>query len=349
MMRKKKVLILGGGGFIGINIAQYLVKNRDYEITLADKVFSRDHDSYFSPQEIPSLTFLTNDFTKVEAYAQLENDYDYVYMLASVVGVNPTLEYPEKVIRINTALILNTLDWLETSNVKKVLFSSSSECYAGATEKFDYPIPTSEEVPMCVDDIKHPRFTYAVTKIFGESAFLNFARKMNFDVTIVRYQNAFGPDMGFKHVIPHLVERFYKNESPYRIYGSDQTRAFCYVSDSAKGTVLAMESDRANGEIYHIGSMDEISMETLTKAVGELFSYQDEYISAPTYPGSVKRRCPDIMKAKEELSYNPEVSWKDGLVKTVKWYRDYFESGKIANDGGGFSEPENFNHEEGKQ
>jgi len=347
-MTKKKVLVLGGGGFIGINIAQYLVKNRDYEITVADKVFTRDHDSYFSSQEKSDLKFIADDFTKAEAYELLENDYDYVYMLASVVGVNPTLEYPEKVIRINTALILNTLDWLENSNVKKVLFSSSSECYAGATEKFDYPIPTSEEVPLCVDDIKHPRFTYAITKMFGESAFLNFARKMDFEVTIVRYQNAFGPDMGFKHAIPHIVERFYNNESPYNIYGSEQTRAFCYISDSAEGTVLAMENENANGEIYHIGSMEEISMDTLTRAVGELFDYKGEYVSAPTYPGSVKRRCPDITKARDELSYNPQVNWKDGLVNTVKWYRDYFEAGKTANDGGGFSEPENFNHEEEK-
>jgi len=348
-MTKKKVLILGGGGFIGINIAQYLVKNRDYEITIADIVFSRDNDSYFTSMQKEQIKFITDDFANPGAYEKLDNDYEYVYMLASIVGVNPTLEFPEKVIRVNTALILNTLNWLEHSDVRKVLFSSSSECYAGATEKFDYPIPTAEEVPLCIDDIKHPRFTYAMTKMFGESAFLNFSRKMNFDVTIVRYQNAFGPDMGFKHVIPHLVERFHKKENPYKIYGSDQTRAFCYISDSAEGTVLAMESNKANGEIYHIGSMEEISMETLTKAVGKLFDYKGEYISAPTYPGSVKRRCPDITKAREELSYNPEIDWKDGLVNTVKWYRDYFESGKTANDGGGFSEPENFQHEEVKK
>ena len=253
-----------------------------------------------------------------------------------------TLEFPEEVIRINTSLILNTIEWLKKTDVKKVLFASSSECYAGTTEKFNYPIPTSEEVPLCIDDIKHPRFTYAVTKMLGESAFLNSARKSKYNTTIVRYQNAFGPDMGFKHVIPHLVERFCKKESPYRIYGTDQTRAFCYISDSAEGTVLAMESEKADGEIYHIGSMDEISMEVLTKEVGKLFNYQREYKNEPTYPGSVQRRCPDISKAKADLGYNPKVHWTEGIKRTVEWYRKYFESGKVANDGGGFSEPENF-------
>lgn len=339
---KKKVLILGGGGFIGINIAKYLNENRDYSITVADKVFSRNWDEYFSKEDQSKLKIIKDDFTSVDAYKQLENDYDYLYMMASVVGVNPTLEFPEEVIRINTTLILNTLEWLKKSNVKKVLFASSSECYAGTTEKFDYPIPTSEEVPLCIDDIKHPRFTYAVTKMLGESAFLNYARKAQFNTTIVRYQNAFGPDMGFKHVIPHLVERFVKGENPYRIYGTDQTRAFCYISDSAEGTVLAMESEKANGEIYHIGSMVEISMETLTKEVGSLFNYQGGYSNEPTYPGSVQRRCPDISKAKNDLGYDPKIHWKEGVRRTVEWYRAYFESGKVANDGGGFSEPENF-------
>lgn len=348
-MIKNKVLILGGGGFIGINIAKYLNENRDFSITIADKVFSRNLDEYFSKENQKKIRFIKDDFTQIDAFKQLENNYDYLYMMASVVGVNPTLEFPEEVIRINTNLILNTLEWLKKTDVRKVLFASSSECYAGTTEKFNYPIPTSEEVPLCVDDIKHPRFTYAITKMLGESAFLNYARKANFDTTIVRYQNAFGPDMGFKHVIPHLVERFHKKESPYRIYGTEQTRAFCYISDSAEGTVLAMESENANGEIYHIGSMDEISMETLTKEVGRLFNYKGEYKNEPTYPGSVKRRCPDIAKAREDLGYNPRIHWTEGVRKTVQWYRAYFDSGRVANDGGGFSEPENFLPKEKKR
>ena len=92
----------------------------------------------------------------------------------------------------------------------------------------------------------------------------------SFDSTIVRYQNAFGPDMGFKHAVPHIIERFCAGEAPFKIYSHKQTRAFCYISDSAEGTVLAMENDKANGEIYHIGSTEEISMETLTKEIGKI-------------------------------------------------------------------------------
>ena len=200
-----KTLIIGGAGFIGINLARYLVRNRSIDLTLADTIFGRNLEDYFSQTELRHIKVIRADFTTPEAYQSLAKDFDSVYMLASVVGVNNTLEQPSEVIRINTALILHCLDWLKTTAVKKVLFTSTSETYAGTTELFDHAVPTNESVPLCIQDSSDPRFTYAITKLLGESAFLNYAKKYNFDATVVRFHNAFGPDMGLKHVIPHIV------------------------------------------------------------------------------------------------------------------------------------------------
>ena len=325
----KKVLLLGGAGFIGLNIAKYLAHNRDYKITIADSFArgKRDGDLNNLADRF-GIEIIEGDFTKSSAFKKLQNDYDYFYMLASVVGVNNTLEIPHEIIRINTALIFNTLEWLKRSKVKKVLFTSTSECYAGTVDVFGYKVPTPEEIPLSIQDIGHPRFTYAVTKMLGESGFLNYSRKCNFECTIVRFHNVYGPRMGFKHVIPHLAQRFLNNETPFLIYGHDQTRAFCYITDAVEGTVLAMESKVSNGEIYHIGTMEEITIEELVKTSGEFFNFQGEYINAPTYPGSTARRCPDITKARTQLGYNPKVSWQDGLKTTLEWYRDFFNSGK---------------------
>ena len=339
---KKRILILGGGGFVGSNLAKFLLQNREAELTLADYSFSRDLSEYFSEREIDSIKFIQNDFTSSFAFDALDKNYDFVYMLASVVGVNNTLDHPDEVIRINTSLIFNCLEWLKTTTVKRVLFTSTSETYSGTTEVLDYPIPTDESVPLCIQDVSDSRFTYAITKILGESAFLNYAKKYNFEATIVRYHNAFGPDMGFKHVIPHLVERFTNNESPFRMYGHDQTRAFSYIDDTVEGSVLAMESDMAAGEIFHIGSSQEISIEELIKAVGDIMGYRGEYVEAPTYPGSVSRRCPDISKAKRILGYDPKIAWKAGLESTVAWYKDYFSQNSSARQDG-FKEQEKFN------
>ena len=328
MTKKNKVLLLGGAGFIGLNIAKYLCNRGDCEITIADNFFrsggKRDAQIVAIEGE-EQVEIVSGDFTSPSAFDGLRSDYDQVYMLASVVGVDYVNTMPHEIIRINTALIFNTLEWLRRSSCKKVLFTSTSECYAGTIESFGYAIPTPEEVPLTIQDIRHPRFTYAVTKMLGESGFMNYAKSLGFECTVIRYHNVFGPRMGFKHVIPHLAQRFLANENPFKIYGHDQTRSFNYIDDAVSGTVLAMENGR-NLETYHIGAMDEISIEQLVKYTGELFEYDGLYEYAPTYPGSTNRRCPDITKACSELGYEPKTSWKEGLKKTIDWYREYLSS-----------------------
>lgn len=325
----KKILVLGGAGFIGYNLIKCLAQQGDCVITVADNFFRGQMDEYLSDLVCQhQIKVIEGDFTDPPSYELLDSDYDQLYMLASVVGVNNTLEMPHEIIRINTALIFNTLEWLRSGRVRKVLFTSTSECYAGTIDSFDYAVPTPETIPLCISDIGHPRFTYAVTKMLGESGFLNYSRKLGFECAIVRYHNVFGPRMGFKHVIPHLVERFLANECPFKVYGHDQTRAFCYIDDAVAGTVAAMNNPRSNGQIYHIGTMEEISIETLIRETGRLLGYAGAYENAPTYPGSVKRRCPDISKARAQLGFNPQVPWREGLRKTVEWYRAFFASGK---------------------
>jgi len=337
----KKVLLIGGGGFIGLGISRFLGERRNCDITIADILSPEQQDEEFERAVSQySIKVARGDYSKPDTFSLLDNEYDYVYMLASIVGVNKCIEEPHEVIRVNTALIQNTLNWINKSKIGKVLFSSSSECYAATTDVFQYPVPTPEEVPLTISDISHPRFTYAVTKMLGESAFLNCGKHYQVPVTIVRYQNIFGPRMGFKHAIPHIIQRFYEDkERPFKIYGATQTRAFCYITDAAEGTVLAMENEESDQQVFHIGSPHEITIEELTKTIGRLMGYNDEYTGAQTYPGSVSRRCPDITKSINLLGYQPNVSWEDGLKETVDWYREFYASGRKIHNGG-FKQPE---------
>ena len=340
----KKVLLIGGTGFIGYNITKFLAEHRDYELSVADD-FSRGEKD----EEMQSLCvrhnirIITGDFSRQEAFRSLDSYYDDVYILASVVGVNRCIEEPEEVIRINTSIILNTTEWLRSTRPLRVLFSSSSEVYAGSNTVFNYTIPTAETVPICIEDTRHPRFTYAITKILGESAFFSYGQKLGIHTTVVRYHNIYGPRMGFKHAIPHIIERIYNGENPVTIYGGDQSRAFCYCTDAAEGTVLALESSASNQQIYHIGNSDEISIETLTRSIGEIMGYAGKYSNSPTYPGSVSRRCPDISKVKNDLGYSPKISLDEGLRKTVAWYKTFFDDGmKIPAEG--FKPPEDLKY-----
>jgi len=328
-MKKRKVFILGGGGFIGSAIAKQLVQRGNYEITIGDNFCHNQNDQQFmSFVKENNIILFHEDFTDPSQFEKLDKEYDDFYMLASMIGVNNTLENPHEIIRINTALIYNSLEWLKKIKIKNVLFTSTSECYSGTIDKFGYKVPTSEEIPLCIDPIGHPRFTYAVTKMLGESGFLNYSRIFNFNCKIIRYNNVFGPKMGFGHVIPHLVERFLDGENPFKIYGADQTRSFCYIDDGALGTIQAMECEDAKHDIFHIGNEEEITIEDLVIEAGKYFNYKGEYEIAPTYPGSVSRRCPDISKSKRMFGFSPKVNWQDGLSKTLEWYVDYYAKNK---------------------
>ncbi len=320
----KDVLILGGAGFIGSNIARTLSMRGDARVTIADnfrRTGGRPDEVVASLQADHGVKVISGDFTAAAAYDTLPR-FDDVYMLASVVGVDYVNSMPDQIIRMNTALILNTLEWLRDKGCARALFTSTSECYAGTVESFHCEVPTPETVPLTVSDVSHPRFTYAITKMLGESGFIHYGARLGFDSVIVRYHNVYGPRMGFKHVIPHLAQRFANSESPFKIYGHDQTRAFNYIDDAVAGTIAALEKGRS-GEIYHIGDTDEITIETLVRHVGDLFGYRGEYENAPTYPGSVSRRCPDISKAREQIGYTPNTEWRDGVERTITWYREY--------------------------
>ncbi len=322
----KSVLVLGGGGFIGRNIVEFLVNRGDCLVTAADINKGSNWMKLSCDSKNSKLfKYILGDFSDSRAFDKLEEHYDEIYMIAALVGVNKTLKFPHDVIKVNTLLTMNMIDWAKENSVKRILFASSSENYAGTSDLFSLEIPTPEDVPLCISDIRHPRWTYAISKIHGESAFYHSAKENNYECTIVRYQNIIGPEMGFRHAIPHIVERFRKiKDTKFDIYGHDQTRAFCFIDDAVRGTVGAMESDKSVSQIYHIGNDEEISMAELTKYIGNLLDYNGEYEKANTYPGSVNRRCPNIEKARADFGYTPELNWKLAVERTVEWYDEFF-------------------------
>lgn len=323
----KNILILGGLGFIGFYLAEKLSKDKKNKITLVDDNSRGQLDAEAKKLiSKKNVQFKKLNLTKNSSYKKLSSNkvFNHVYLLASIVGVNNTLTNPDKVIEVNTQIILNTFQWLKVSKVKKFMFTSTSEAYAGTIDKFGFKIPTPESVPLTINKIDHPRFTYAVTKILGESAFLNL-KKNQLSSVVVRFHNVYGPRMGFKHVIPHLIERFYNKENPFMIYGAEQTRSFCYIDDAISMMIKIMSSKKNLYKIYNIGNSKEVSIKGLTKKVGRLFKYKGIYKNSVAFPGSTKRRCPDISRIKNEFNFISRTNLEQGLKKTIKWYLKFFE------------------------
>jgi len=327
----KRVIVFGGMGFIGRSIAEKLYNRGNCQIVCVDKYLRDGFMEVLGDRD--RITFVQADLTDRDAYKKFDGEFDEVYVMAAIVGVGNVLKRPSAVIEVNTKIILNVLDWMKSVEGGKMLFASTSECYAGAVERFGYSVPTDELVPLCIENIMHPRFSYAATKILGESASFAFAADYGFNLTVVRYHNVYGPDMGFNHIIPHLNQRFLNGETPFKLYGASQTRAFCYIDDAVEATVLAMESGQSRSEILHIGNPEEISIESLIKYVGKLYEYTGDYVEEETFPGSVSRRCPDISKITKYVGYAPIVDWKEGVSRTVDWYREYLSSSRDVDQG----------------
>ena len=283
---KKKILILGGLGFIGYHLSKALSLNNKNQITIVDDNSRGKLDHYASKLiKKKNVKFLRLNLTKFVSYQKLKSNYDHVYLLASIVGVNNTLSFPLKVIEANSYIILNTLKWIKSIKIKKFMFASTSETYAGTIDSFKYKIPTPENIPLSISNIGHPRYTYAVTKMLGESAFLNLKTNNNLKVIIVRFHNIYGERMGFKHVIPHLIERFYKKENPFTIYGGKQTRAFCYVEDAVLQITKLMNKKNNKNKIYNIGNDQEVTIEKISKIIGNKFNFKSKYIYKKSFPG----------------------------------------------------------------
>lgn len=268
------------------------------------------------------MRFRLGDVTDPDVLHGFAEPFDHVYLLAGVLGARLVQARPAHVVRTNALVIVHVLDWLAEVGCGRLLFASTSEVYAGSVETGVAKIPTAEDVPLAIRDIQHPRATYAATKLLGEAAVTHAASAGGFQAVIVRFHNVYGPRMGMAHVIPELMGRAHRRLDPLPVYGPEQTRAFCYVSDAVEAAVALMRCTLSTCEIVHAGNADEETrIEDLARRICALAGYHPRIAALPALSGAVARRCPDLGKLRRLTGYEPRVSLDDGLARTWAWYR----------------------------
>lgn len=319
----KRVLITGGAGFIGLHLARSLA-DQGYDIVILDNFKrGREDDEFKDLLKRKNTALINADITKPESFDLLEGDFDYIYHLAAINGTENFYNIPDQVLRVGILGILNILEWFSEKKKGKLLFTSSSETYAGTLRllKENFPLPTPEEIPLTVDDASNVRWSYGASKILSEVAIHSYAKSRGMDrFSIIRYHNIYGPRMGDEHVIPQFIERIVNNENPFKIYGGEETRTFCYIDDAVRATQIVMESEETNQKTIHIGRSDnEIKIIDLAKKIFEIAGSNPDIQVLDALAGSVKRRCPDTTKL-NNLGFKPEVSLEEGLKKTYEWY-----------------------------
>ncbi len=325
--KMKKILITGGAGFIGYHVAVLLLQNPENELVLVDNFFRGGNDVDFKKLcENPRVTFLEFDLTDPAVYEKLGKGYAHVYHLAAVNGTRLFYEIPHEVLRINTLTLVFLLEWFRKYNVEgKLLFASTCEAYAGALEAFGIlPIPTPENVPLVIADPYNPRSSYDASKLIGEPFVIHYAKQYGFRAVIMRPHNFYGPRDTKDHVVPDFLERIVERVDPFPIYGAENTRDFTYIQDAVEAMQLLMDSTKTDGqpiETVHIGTAEEISIETLAQKMFAVAGWSPQKIDIHEAPqGSVKRRVSDISKIKAMFGWKPTTSLEEGLKKTYEWY-----------------------------
>lgn len=318
-----KVLITGGAGFIGYHLARYHQQRGD-GVLLIDNLFKSDgrvDEAFERLIESTGVQYWAVDLTKPLTVGAEEGPFDVVYHLAAINGTRLFYEMPYQVARTNLLITLHLLDWLEGQAIGKMIYASTSEVYAGCGEVGLLAIPTKEDTPVVFPQPTNVRFSYGTSKFMGEFLCFHFGQKQKVPTAVVRYHNIYGPRMGTKHVMPEFIARMQRRETPFRIYGGKETRAFCYVDDAVIATYLVGTSSSCDGEIVHIGnSREEIEIEALARLMMDELGERVEIQECGGRAGSVMRRCPDTNKLKKLTGFEAEMGLKEGLARTIKWY-----------------------------
>jgi len=317
-----RILVLGGAGFVGCHLVDRLTIEGGHAVTVLDDFSRGRRDAELAAVLArPGVTLVEADLTDAESLARIDKAWDEVYMLAAVVGVRHAMNDPARVVRVNTLATLNVLDWL-TPDAGRIFFASTSEAYAGAVDLGWATVPTPERVPLVIADVENPRFTYAATKILGETAMIHVARARGVPFVIGRLHNVYGPRMGTDHVIPELSLRALAREDPFRVYGLAQRRAFCHVADAVDAIRRLMAAPDAAGHIVNIGNdREETTVEALLALILRAADFAPVLDAQPAPAGSVERRCPDISLLRSLTGFAPRVSLSDGVRTTFDWYR----------------------------
>ena len=285
-----KILITGANGFIGSHLIDRLEKSKQYEIIPWD----REQGDLKQPQNFPEV--------------------DVVIHLAAY---NSTKEFYTKgfeVIKDNILTTMNLLEhYMKQENKPLFMYTGTPESYAGATDFFNYKLPTDEACPLVVPDVKNIRWSYANSKALGEQAVI--ASGLPYQIIVPN--NIYGPRQK-NHFVDEFIAR--AKTGDIALYGWENTRSWLYVEDFTEAIEGLINSKSAVNEKINIGSNDEVEVLKLAEVIIRHMGIDKPIEKHDAPEGSVARRMPDITKIKSLTQWEPTTSLEEGLKTTVEWY-----------------------------
>ena len=306
-----RYMVTGGAGFIGSHTVDELVK-RGHSVVVLDDLSSGKEDNLADTRN--KITFMKASITDLEAVRKAVHEADCVIHLAARTSVPRSMKDPLDTNRINVDGTLNVLVAARDAKVKRIVFAASSAVY-GETPT----LPKVESMPAA------PISPYGTTKYIGELYAQIFGKCYGLENVALRYFNIFGPrqDPGspYSGVLSRFATAFLEDAAPVIFGDGEQSRDFTYVDNAVQANLLASEAPNVSGKVFNIGTGERYS---LNQTLELLRGYSGKNLQAqhePPREGDVRDSQADITQARECLGYEPQISFEEGLQRTLDWYR----------------------------
>jgi len=317
-----KILVTGGAGFIGSHLCEALLKNGD-EVYVIDNLSTGSLDNIKHLLENKDFHCTMDTIMNSDVMDKLVKKCDRIYHLAAAVGVKLIMDKPIETIETN---VIGTEIVLKKANKykKKVLIASTSEIYGSHVEH-----SLKEDDNRILGSIKKRRWAYACSKSLDEFLGQAYFIEKKLPVVIARFFNTVGPRQtdAYGMVIPNFVKSALLNK-PIVIHGDGkQTRSFCHVSDVVGAVMLLMERPDAEGDVFNIGSEEEVSIEGLAKMIKNATASKSEIVrvSYEKIYGQgfedMRRRVPNISKIRKLIGYKPISKLDDIILDVIEYFK----------------------------
>jgi len=311
----RKMLVTGGCGFIGSNFVRYMLAgDKEFEIVNLDKLtYAGNLENLEDIADDPRYEFVKGDICDEKLVNELMGrGFDVVVNFAAESHVDRSIEDPGIFVRVNTLGTQNLLAAAKEHGVSRFVHISTDEVYGslGETGKF------TEETPLA------PNSPYAASKAGADLLVRAFFHTFGMPAMITRCSNNYGPCQFPEKLIPLFMSNAMEDK-PLPLYGDGMNvRDWIYVEDHCRAVEMVIERGRP-GEVYNIGGGNELPNITLTKTILKLLGKPESLIRfVKDRPGHDRRYAIDCSKIRRELGWKPEVSFEEGLERTIRWYQD---------------------------
>lgn len=318
MTKYNRVVILGAAGFIGYHIAKSLAVEAKFELLLVDNfIRGAKDDDFLRLLALQNVSFVELDLSKESSFKNLFNESDLVINCAALNGTQNFYQVPLDVMLNTGVSAFFAARYAALAHVYKYIYLGSSESYAGGVNLGFVGVPTSENVPLVIENIENIRWSYSLGKTFGEIACYSASSQLGLNFQILRIHNIYGPRMGNKHVIPDLIEKF--RSGNMEVPGHSESRAFMYIDDLVGAVRFLIANENNNIKLMNVGSQTETLIRILAEKISKGLKIEKAIKPLESWPGSVNRRLPDTSLLRSIYTFS-ETSLDVGLDKTISWY-----------------------------